>query len=244
MPLPRFFAPDVPPPGGRLSLPPDEAHHARHVLRLAAGAEVALFDGKGREWTARIVGVTRAAVTVDVLAEAVPVAEPSVEVTLAVGLLKGDQMDAVVRDATMLGVSAVVPMATAHVAAPRRGNRSQSAERWVRVAVASAKQCRRAVVPAIAPVTPLPDVIARDDFELKVMCVEPARAAAGPLAGLPAAPPATVLVLIGPEGGWSTAEVDLAAQCGARLIHLGPRTLRAEVAPVVALSALWATWGW
>ena len=77
------------------------------------------------------------------------------------------------------------------------------------------------------------------------MCVEPARAVT-PWSGNrgQSSPPASALVLVGPEGGWSEGEVALAASRGAQLISLGPRTLRAETAPVVALSALWTRWGW
>ena len=237
----RFFAPALDPRADVVTLPEDDAHHLRHVLRLGTGAEVGVFDGRGGEWVGRVSGVTKKAVTVSALRAVAPIAEPPVRVTRAVGVLKGDQMDAVVRDATMLGAAGIVPMKSDHVVVPARAGLSRAHGRWARVAVASARQCGRAVVPVVAPLAPFDDLIADAAFDLKVMCVEPALAGGGlPLE----APPASALLLVGPEGGWSARELDRAAAHGAKLIHLGPRTLRAETAPVVALSALWMVWGW
>src|SRR4051812_7128908 len=98
---------------GLVRLPEDETHHLRHVLRLEVGAEVRVFNGEGREWTARVATIGRAGVDLDIVREEVPVAEPSLRVTVAAGVLKGDQMDAVVRDMTMLGAVAIVPLVTA-----------------------------------------------------------------------------------------------------------------------------------
>jgi 16S rRNA (uracil1498-N3)-methyltransferase len=157
-------------------------------------------------------------------------------------VLTGDQFDEVVRDATMLGVTRIVPMATDHVTVPKRARGPQSLDRWRRIAIASVKQCGRAVVPDIAPVASFAEVLGGSPAR-KVMCVEPAIAGALAIAAAGSKAPAVTL-LIGPEGGWSSGEVAEAARAGATLVHLGPRTLRAERAPVVALSALWTLWGW
>lgn len=244
MSVPRFYAPDARAASPSVVLPPDQAHHLTHVLRLTVGAEVNVFDGRGHEWAGRVSSASRRAATVDLLAPVAPAAEAPVRVTLAMGLLKGDQMDAVVRDATMLGVAAIVAVSSAHVAVPARAWRTGAAlQRWRRVAVASARQCGRAVVPAITPVTPFASVLDEHTAELLVMCVEPARATVAALDEQPPRPSSAVL-LVGPEGGWSTGEIDLAVGRGARLLQLGPRTLRAETAPIAALSLLWARWGW
>jgi 16S rRNA (uracil1498-N3)-methyltransferase len=231
---------------GSVTLPPDESHHAAHVLRLGVGADVRVFDGAGREWAGRLASVRRSAVTVELAGEVTPVAEPPVRVTVAAGVLKGQQMDAVVRDATMLGAWAIVPLETAHLAAGKKRTRL-SGDHWRRVAIASSKQCGRAVVPVIEDATTLADLLDRSGFGLIVMFVEPSALSAhdASLAAAAAASrPPTALVLIGPEGGWSEGELTLAANKGVRLATLGPRTLRAETAPVVALSALWTSWGW
>ena len=249
MSVPRFYVSNLDPASGVVALPADEARHATKVLRLRAGDEVVVFDGHGREWTARLGVPARGGVAVALVREVLPVPEPSVSITLAVALLKGDQMDAVVRDATMMGARSIVPMTTAHVTvAERMWQGGGSIARWQRVAVASAKQCRRAVVPVVGEVAPFERVVtaARSvgpDDPLIVMCVEPGIAGAQSVREIAGVRPRAVVVLIGPEGGWASDEVAHAVSAGARLVHLGPRTLRAESTPAVVLSALWTLWG-
>jgi 16S rRNA (uracil1498-N3)-methyltransferase len=234
----RCYAPDV--GDAPVTLRDDEAHHVRHVLRLSPGAAVVVFDGRGGEWDGRIVEVGRHGVTVGALTARAPAPEPPVAVTLAVGLLKGDQMSTVVRDATALGVRAIVPIRSAHTARP--AGRRDEIGRLARIAVASSKQCGRAVVPAIEPVVDLPQLLARP-AALRVCCVEPAHASGAAVpGGLPRVPDA--IVCVGPEGGWAAEELVGLEAAGAHWLTLGPRTLRAEVAPVVALATLWTLWGW
>jgi 16S rRNA (uracil1498-N3)-methyltransferase len=240
----RVYAPDAATAQSIVVLPPDEAHHLKHVLRMSGGDEVGVFDGAGHEWSGRIVSADRSTVKVELIAPVDATREPAVHVILAIGLLKGDQMDAVVRDATMLGAAEIVPMATAHVAVSGKARENEKAvSRWTRVAIASARQCGRAVVPAVAPVTPFESVLSRTVRDETIIAVEPAH-----VADLETSPPyvrpAKALVLVGPEGGWSAAEVEMAGKCGARPRQLGPRTLRAESAPIVLLSVLWREWGW
>jgi 16S rRNA (uracil1498-N3)-methyltransferase len=164
-------------------------------------------------------------------------------VTLYAGLLKGDQMDTVVRDATMIGVTAIVPLMSAHVVVPRRAADSAAAiARWQRVALASVKQCGRAVVPEISAPATFESVIEADAPAPTLICVEPVRSGEDPWPQI--SKPAAARLLIGPEGGWSAEEVAEARRRGAHALSLGPRTLRAETAPIVALSALWTKWGW
>jgi len=240
---PRLYWPSGRPSDGNLLLSGDEAHRLLHVLRVAPGDAVSLFDGCGHEWVGRVGTVTRQNVAVADLQPITPVPEARVPITLAIGVLKGDQMDAVVRDATMLGAAAIQPLRTAHVSVPPKAWQSGAArERWQRVAIASATQCRRSVVPQVFPVADL-DACLRAPAALRLMCAEPALSAEV-ADWKPVAVPESVLVLIGPEGGWAAAEVDQAVAAGARLLSLGPRTLRAETAPVVALTLVSSVWGW
>jgi 16S rRNA (uracil1498-N3)-methyltransferase len=251
----RVYAPGAELARSIVVLPPDEAHHLKHVLRMSVGDEVGVFDGAGHEWSGRIVRADRSTVEVKLATPIDPVPEPAVHVVLAIALLKGDQMDAVVRDATMLGAAEVVPMVTAHVAVSGKARENEKAiARWTRVAIASARQCGRAVVPAVAPVTAFETVLNQTVRDETIVAVEPAHAA-----GFETSPPETpakletsppdvrptrALLLVGPEGGWSAGEIEMARKCGARPRQLGPRTLRAESAPIVLLSALWTEWGW
>ena len=241
MSVPRAYAPDA--DRTPVALSADESHHLVNVLRAKVGDEVVLFNGRGREWRARVAAVDRAQVTVELIEPHVAVAEPPVAVTVAVGLLKGDQMSAAVRDVTMLGAVAIVPFVSDHTSVPVRDDRDRSIERWQRVALASAKQCRRAVVPVIRPVAGLESVLVAEAGS-RICCVEPAVTADWASRFEPANRSATATVCIGPEGGWSARDLECLRANGATALDLGPRTLRAETAPTVALSVLWSQWGW
>jgi 16S rRNA (uracil1498-N3)-methyltransferase len=242
----RFFAPSLDPGDEAVTLPRDEGEHLTRVLRLGAGDTVAVFDGRGHEFLARVVSAVRREVRVQLLSRIEPAAELSVPIVLAQAALKGDKMDDVVRDAVMLGVAAVQPLVTKRtettVAALVRGARL---DRWRRVALASAKQSRRAVLPEI--LTPLTLESFLDDRvgDLALMLVEPSAAAGAvePLGALRGGPaPRDAVVLVGPEGGWTDEEVEAARGRGVRLASLGARTLRADAVPVAALSILTFLW--
>lgn len=244
----RFYAPDLDPRAATLALPPEESRHLTRVLRLGVGARVAVFDGRGREVAARVTGAGSRGVTLEVLEARAAAPEPGRPITLAQAVLKGEKMDEVVRDAVMMGATAILPLVSARaetsLSALRRAGRVR---RWERIAVASAKQCGRAVVPPIAAARPLA-AWAGDRWEpggpLEVALVEPSLPAGEPIAGLAASPaPAAAVVLVGPEGGWTPEEVEAFAQRGARLVSLGGRTLRADAVPIVALSLLQFMWG-
>jgi len=241
----RFFAPALDPGDIETTLPRDEAEHLTRVLRLAAGDTVAIFDGRGHEYLARVVTAVRRDVRVQILQRSDAAPEPSVPIVLAQAVLKGDKMDEVVRDAVMLGAAAVQPIVSARaettVAALLRGAR---VERWRRVALASVKQSRRAVLPEIRTPLTLDSYLGDPLPALLLMLVEPSHRDVEQVAvlrGLPAPTDATLLV--GPEGGWTDEECATARARGARLLTLGHRTLRADAVPIAAMSVLQFLWG-
>jgi 16S rRNA (uracil1498-N3)-methyltransferase len=241
---PRFHVPGVDAAAERVELPEDEAEHLVRVLRLGVGDHVDVFDGRGKIWRAEIVQIGKRSASVRVLEPGVPARELGIRVSLVVSVLKGDKMDDVVRDAVMLGVTSIQPVVSERseigLAAMARSSRIA---RWQRIAVASAKQCGRAVVPAIHDAAPL-DWYWREKSEgARVMCVEPS-AALGDVLGVQAVPKtAAADLIVGPEGGWAVAEVAAAHDSGAILMSLGGRTLRADAVPIIALTALLTTWG-
>lgn len=238
---PRFFAPLAEASGSTIELPDDEAAHLTRVLRLKAGDELRVFNGRGREWIATIDQANKQIVRVTLNEAVEPTHEPRVAITLAAALLKGDKMDDVVRDAVMLGVAAIQPLITARTEiSPTQLARSARIARWQRIAVASAKQCGRAVVPEVRQAVLFAALV--DAGERLVMLIEPGNAsAARPLRELTPLDRATLV--IGPEGGWTAEEVERAAASGAMLVTLGGHTLRADATPLVALTALRVHWG-
>ena len=245
----RFFAPAIDPGDETVVLPRDEAEHLTRVLRLGTGDMVAVFDGRGREFVAKVVSAARRDVRVQLVSAGEPAAEPNVPLTLAQAVLKGEKMDDVVRDAVMLGVAAIQPLVTARtettVAMLRKGAR---VERWQRVALASVKQSRRAVLPDIRIPLTLETYLGDPPPAARLMLVEPSVAAeCGPFETISAlhqqGPPHDAALLVGPEGGWSAAECAAAKNAGVRLVTLGHRTLRADAAPVAAICVLQYVWG-
>jgi 16S rRNA (uracil1498-N3)-methyltransferase len=237
---PRFYVPGLDPSGDEVILPADESHHLARVMRLVAGDEVAVFDGRGHEFHARVARADRHRAAV-VLEKAVAVApEPLVPTVLVQAILKGDKMDGVVRDATMAGVAQIVPVLSDRsligLTALRRGH---AQARWERVAISSAKQCGRARLPAIDPPRPLRDWLESPFEGRRLLLAEPSSGSneVHPIRAVLAGPiPQAVACIVGPEGGWSAAEREAASTSGCTLASLGQMTLRADAAGLVAVS--------
>ncbi|MBI4475754.1 MAG: 16S rRNA (uracil(1498)-N(3))-methyltransferase [Acidobacteria bacterium] len=253
----RFFAPTATSTGEVVPLPPDESAHLIRVLRLRVGDEVRVFDGRGHEWAARVASVAKRQVSVALRAPVTPQTEPRVAITLAPAVLKGESLDEVVRDATVLGAAIVTPVITARSARVRGFQVGASRmDRWRRIAATAAKQCGRAVVPAIEAPAVFQAFIDRTSHERNpgrhlVMAVEPDASASTSFEVMdvreyqrrhPTAPVAATL-LIGPEGGWTADEVALAEQSGWTLVTLGRRTFRADAMPLIGLALFQFVWG-
>jgi 16S rRNA (uracil1498-N3)-methyltransferase len=240
----RFYAPSAREVGSEIDLPDDEGQHLTRVLRLKAGDSLAVFNGHGDEFAAVVTSAGKSRVRVRLAGRAAAKPELSVSLTLAQAVLKGDKMDDVVRDAVMLGFDAVQPIVTVRAETSLAAlTRSARHERWHRVAVSSAKQCGRAVVPAIAPpiafdgpasLTHLPSP--------QFLLVEPgASTLTTAVAGVNPTAPAAATLIVGPEGGWTPEEVQRCAG-HAHPLGIGTLTLRADAAAVVAAAALLTHW--
>ena len=237
----RFFVPDLR-ADQIVALPADEAEHLVRVLRLRAGAQVAVFDGRGHEYLAQVESISRGAVTVRPMARRQAAPEPSVRLTVAIAVTRSDRMDSAIRDAAMLGASIVQPVVTARagtsIAALTRGKR---AARWRRIAISSVKQCGRAVVPQVGAPLDFTAYLARETADLRLLFVEPRAEGSSTLAGV--SKPESAALLIGPEGGWTAEEIAAACRSGFHAVTLGQRTLRADAMPVAAISVLQFIWG-
>ena len=244
----RFYAPAAHTSGDVDSLPADEAAHLTRVLRLTRGDHIVVFNGRGQAFTAIVQSARKSGVDVVVGAACDAAPEARVAVTLVQAVLKGDKMDDVVRDAVMIGAAAIQPVITGRSEVTRGAlERGRRRERWERVAVSSAKQCGRAVVPAVHDTESFEAIAALiDDRQLPgpaLMLVEPGVDAEAASHGeYEGPPPREASLLIGPEGGWTSDEIAAAAgRC--RLITLGGRTIRGDAMSLVAMAALFAKWG-
>lgn len=235
----RFHVPEAA-PGARVTLPKHAAHHAREVLRLAPGAHVRIFDGRGAEFEAMLEAVTRREVTAR-LAGMVPARpESPLRVTLAVSALKGDRMELVIQKATELGVVDIRPVVTTRTdAAARPALRGTRQERWDKVASGAAEQSGRAVVPEVLPTTTLDELLGSPFEGRRLVFLN----APGLATLAPKPRPTSALLLIGPPAGFEEREIAAARSAGFEATSLGPRVLRTETASLAAVTLVQVLWG-
>ncbi len=213
----RFYLPDL----AMAELPRAEAHHARHVLRLKPGNEITVFDGRGRQARCRLTETG----SLEILERSIT-PPPPCRITLAQAITK-KHMDFIVQKATELGVAAIIPLITERTIA-----RPDKSDRWREIALEACKQSGNNWLPDISVPRPLARVVT-GSYDLKLI------AALTPgTVPLRVQRVRSVLLLIGPEGDFTPAEVEQARAAGCVPVSLGPLTLRAETAALYALSVL------
>jgi 16S rRNA (uracil1498-N3)-methyltransferase len=212
------------------------------VLRMRPGDSVLLFNGDGREWEATIAAVRKSGVSVKVSAPRVRDVEASLSIVLAQSISSRERMDLTLQKATELGVAEVWPLATQRSVVRLSDERAERrVTHWQHLVAAACEQCGRNRLPEIHSPEPFIDWLSRlpaQDGGLRLVL---SPTASRRLAELP--PPPSVLLLVGPEGGLTPDEVELAVQFGFDSVRLGPRTLRTETAALAAISAMQALWG-
>lgn len=237
MSLPRFFV-AAPLALGLHDLPEAQAHYLSRVLRLNVGAKVQLFDGSGQEYRGELTGVTKKTVQVSLQECLEGLPESSLPIHLGQGLSRGERMDWAIQKATELGVAEITPLFTERCEVRLNDERAQKRlEHWQHIAISACEQCGRSKVPVIHPPQSVKDWQTDVKADLKLLL----HPVAQPLTEH--ATPSTLAFLIGPEGGLTEDEVTQASQSGFQPARLGPRVLRTETAPVVALSVAQQLWG-
>jgi 16S rRNA (uracil1498-N3)-methyltransferase len=227
---------------GEVVFRPDQARQIVSVLRLGAGDEVSVFDGAGREWTARLTVARPREARGALVGERSEETPPCLRLTLAQVAPRGAAMDLIVAKATELGVWRIVSLEAEH--SVRRETAAGREVRWRRIVAEAAEQSGRRRVPAVESPQPLAAYLAsRPVDEPLLVCdagagAEPLPRACGALAAHPA-----LTILVGGEGGLSAGEVACAIAHGGRRVALGPRLLRAETAALAALAIVQAWLG-
>jgi len=227
-------------PGAQLALPEDAAKHVARALRMAVGDALIVFDGRGGEYEAQILRIDRGRVEVKVGAWRDPPRESPLEVGLVQGLPEADKMDWILQKSVELGVAWIQPVVCERSVVRLSGDRAARREsHWQRVVAAACEQCGRNRVPELRATLALRDWAAAPSPAARWVLAPDAPEA---LAAQPA-PAGPVELLVGPEGGLSERERDIAATVGCTALSLGPRVLRAETAPLAALAAMQSLWG-
>ncbi len=254
MSLPRFFHPQLP-PDGDVALDDAEARHASNVLRLELGAEVILFDGCGGEARGTVAAMDKRSVVVSITARTDSNRELRRPLELLVALPKGDRQKTLVDGLVQLGVTRLIPLICQRgVAQPT----ASALERLQRGVVESSKQCGRNQLMAIsAPYTISQAIsqqyISESDGQFRLRCVAHpygtrqtlselalSELARSELADCQAGQVAGGIMAVGPEGGFTDAEMQQWAQAGWPAVDLGPRILRVEMA-ALQLAAWWSS---
>ena len=239
MPLPRIYCDQRLGPGAQFALAPEAAQHVGKALRLKSGDAITVFDGRGGEYAAVLQRIDKDRVEVKVGAWRDAEVESRVIVGLVQGLPEADKMDRIIQKAVELGVAWVQPLVCDRSVVRLSGERAARREaHWRRVAVSACEQSGRNRVPEVRPTLGFQSWIAAPSSLPRWMLTPGAE----PLARR-AAPQAPLELLVGPEGGLSERERDLALSRGCEPVSLGPRVLRTETAPIAALAAIHTLWG-
>lgn len=238
MPGHRFYQPDL----GTGHLPPEESHHAVHVLRLRAGDSAAVFDGRGTELRVRLTSIDPERVSFETLSTA-KTPPPACRIRFGQALIKPAGMELLIQKLTELGVAEIWPIASERSVSRPDGEKRISS-RWQSIALSACKQSGQNWLPKIPEAAPLDSFLAAADPAPPVArLIGSLQPESRPLSTLVSeikkqGPCSSFDVLIGPEGDFSPAEMGRARAAGFRPASLGPLVLRSETASIFVAAAL------
>jgi 16S rRNA (uracil1498-N3)-methyltransferase len=246
-----FLVEDPVPEAGVVNLADGVAHHVRHVLRLRPGERIELRDGRGNGWVGVIKDMTGQGVRVAVGEKQTVERESALRLTLALAFSRSERMELVLRQATEMGVHRFVAFRAErsdyHLPESQQERRM---ERWRKITHEALCQCGRMCLPEVLMLPDTPGLISRvaawepaEGKGLEIVAREEADRQS--LSSLFARHPKChrMLVVVGPEGGWSKGEGEQFVAAGFHAVHLGPRTLRLETAAVALVAAAQLFWG-
>ena len=241
----RFFLPRERIQNRRGTIVGEELAHLRRVLRLSPGDHLTVFDDTGWEHEAVIRAFRADQGDLDILRSYQAERESPLQITLALGLTKGEKMDWVVEKATELGVQTLVPFVSTYTI-PKLNDRKVETRtgRWQKIALSATKQCGRTRIPKILPPCDFQELVRQPWTDtLRLLFWEKEGQQTLKQVHETERDARAMLLVIGPEGGFSFEEADTAKKHGFRSVQLGPRILRAETAAITALSLTQVLWG-
>ena len=239
MRIPRIYTTQALEPDSITELEPGPSQHLARALRMQVGSELILFDGRGGQYPAMITAVGKKQVTVETRSLDEREVESPLNIHLGIAISRGERMDWIIQKATELGVDRVTPLLSERTEVKLKGERAEKKiAHWQQIAISACEQCGRNRIPQIESLTSFARWTPTTEADLKLVLHHRADK-------LPAesSPPESIALLIGPEGGLSTSEIDTAESAGFLSLKLGPRILRTETAPLTAITALQLKWG-
>jgi len=233
--MPRFPVDEKKIENGKAFLSGTDYKHVVKVLRMKEGDSITLFDSYSVEYDGRISHVGSKEVVVDIVLSRKVETDSPLRITLMQGLPKGDKMDYIIEKATEIGVHTIVPVVTER----SQVRTAEKKKRWERIALEASKQCGRTKPPAIENTLNFDEAIKhKDNSDLALILHVASQVSLKDFLNNTLQHPTNIIVLIGPEGGFSEKEVLLASEMGFTSLGLGPRTLRTETAGIAVLSII------
>jgi 16S rRNA (uracil1498-N3)-methyltransferase len=234
--VPRFYVDAALAAGGSCELPEETAHHAVHVLRVRAGEEVTLFNGRGGEYAARVSSIHKLRVSLEVLEHRAIERESPLRVVLVQGVSSGERMEFTIRKAVELGVAEIRPVLAAASVARPKGERAASRQaHWQRIAISACEQCGRNAVPIVHPLGASLHPPEGNGVAIRILL---APLAERPFSEVVDGKGPGFSLAAGPEAGFDAKEEEAFVAAGFVRASLGPRVLRTETAALAALAAL------
>ena len=245
MRIPRIFTPQELHSNSVITLDSAASHYLTRVLRMQAGRELVLFNGQGGEFSARIESLDKQCASVVCLHKVELNRDSPLQIELVIGISRGERMDWILQKATELGVSHIQPVFSARTEVRLKGDRLQKKLlHWQQILISACEQCQLNIVPKlIAPVNLEDYCRDKANAQLKFVLHHRTDQSLAALNKTLQQPPSSVVLLVGPEGGLSEDEISLALDNNFKPLKLGPRVLRTETAPIVALSVVQQLWG-
>jgi 16S rRNA (uracil1498-N3)-methyltransferase len=215
------------------------------VLRLPEGIQISLVDGRGKEYKGKICQIGTDSLTVSIIESSCKLTAPATsQITLFQALPKGDKLELVIQKCTELGVDKIVTYSSARsISRPSEERIQDRLKRWRRIATEASRQANRLTVPKIEFASELSEICKKSDHKLKIILWEEERKCSLRQLLGNADFPESIAVIVGPEGGLSKSEVEMAANCGFVPVSLGDRILRTETASIAIIAILQFYWG-
>ena len=239
--MPRFYCPQPLAIGASITLPEHVAHHVQ-VVRLALGEHITLFNGEGGEYTATLSSIEKRRVSAEIKTFTPREVELPFALTLAQALPEASKMDWIIEKAVELGAAGIQPLAAQRCVVKLSAERAQKRHaHWQGIVIAASEQSGRNRLAHLGELSEFQGWIAQQDLHRRILLSPHATQSLADWARHH--PSQAVALMVGPEGGFTEAEEDMARTHGALTLSMGPRVLRTETAGLAALATLNAAWG-
>jgi 16S rRNA (uracil1498-N3)-methyltransferase len=241
--MPRFFVDknNIDLADGVVTVDGEDARHISRSLRMAVGEQITVCDGEGTEHLCRLEQIRDSGSVGRIISSTESIAESPCRISIYQALVKGDRMDIAIQKSVEFGAYEICPFEASRCIVKSKGaDDSAKTLRRNKIALEAAKQCGRGIVPKVLPTASFAEMLkAASEAQLAIFCYEDEHTLKlGTLLSSLSAPPATVAIVIGPEGGFSPEEAERAVNAGLRSVSLGSRILRTESAAAFALACI------